>query len=103
MIYLYLSFFCRTGLEQFLPRVGLYSHINLIFRGTNSGLTFTIVCISGLYMWLLSCNWYDFISSGEVRFRYGLLSFLGIWFVLFYFSYLKFALLLWNIELIFML
>ena len=21
------------------------------------------------YLWLLSCNWYDFISSGELRFR----------------------------------
>ena len=52
------------------------------------------------YLWLLSCNWQDFISSRQLRFRQGLLSFVGISFVLFYFSYLQFGLLLWNIELI---
>ena len=52
------------------------------------------------YLWLLSCNQQDFISSRQLRFRQGLLQFVGIWLVLFYFSYLKFGLLLWNVDLI---
>ena len=77
--------------------MGLYSGIKPIFGEKSGGLAFTLVCISGFFTY----GWYEFISSGELRFRQGLLSFVGTLLVLFYFSYLKFGLLLWNIELIF--